>query len=66
MKTLKQIREAEGMTREELAYKSGVGYHMISAIENGKRNPSLKNAEKIAEALDITVDSLILILKGNQ
>ena len=31
----------------------------ISGIENGKRNPTLATIEKLANALDISVDELL-------
>lgn len=47
------------MIREELAFKAGVSYPMIVAIEKSNRIPGLKIASKLAGVLGIKVDDLI-------
>lgn len=55
---VKELREAVGMTQEELAEKSGVSRMTISALENKDCNTTSKTLRKIAEALGVTVDRL--------
>lgn len=56
---IKEMRDAKGMTQEELSEKSGVSRVTISALENGtERNTTSKTLVKIAKALDCTVDQI--------
>ena len=58
---IKEIREALGVTQEELAEKSGISRGTISALENGTaRATTTKTLLKIASALDTTVDQIFL------
>lgn len=56
---VKELREAKGMTQEELERKSGVSRQTISAIENDKCN-DVKSGTLIAlaKALGTTMDAL--------
>lgn len=56
---VKELREAKGMTQEELEKKSGVSRQSISAIENNKVE-QVKSGTllAIAEALETTIDNL--------
>jgi transcriptional regulator with XRE-family HTH domain len=54
-KRVKEIRQAKGITQEELALKAQLHRTYVSSIELGKRNVSLLNIEKLARALDCTV-----------
>lgn len=56
---IKEVREARGMTQEELSEKSGVSRGTISALENGtERTTTTKTLVKIANALEIAVESI--------
>jgi len=56
---LKNLREARGLSQQELSRLSGVAYGYISDLENNKCNPSLRTLEKLAMALDVNVTDLI-------
>jgi ribosome-binding protein aMBF1 (putative translation factor) len=57
---IKQAREEEGMTREELAERSGVKLEMIIRLEDGNSaNPSLKALDLLAAALCRTMTVVI-------
>lgn len=57
---IKKLRESYGMTIKDLSDKSGVGQSTISEIETGKaKNPKSETLAKIANALNVTVDSLL-------
>ena len=54
--SLKSIRQARGLSQAELARRSGVHWVKINQIESGKIDPSnmsLKNAARLADALDV-------------
>lgn len=57
-KNLKRIRNEKGITQEKLQDLSGIDRGYISGVERGVRNPSIKNIEKLAKALKISVSDL--------
>ena len=57
-KIIKQKREEMGITQEDLALACGVSQGFITAIECGRKNPSLPLAKQIATILGCTVDEL--------
>jgi transcriptional regulator with XRE-family HTH domain len=46
-------REKVGISQEELAYRAGLHRTYVGSIERGERNVSLKNIERIANALKV-------------
>ena len=56
---LKRIRSERGLSQEKLAEIVDLHRTYISGIERGMRNVSLRNIEKIAEALDVGVVDLL-------
>ncbi len=44
---LKALRKERGMTQEKLSFESDVDKTYISEVENGKRNISMVNLEKL-------------------
>lgn len=46
-------RKLKNLSQEELAFKCGLHRTYISSIECLKRNISIENIEKIADALDV-------------
>lgn len=57
---VRKLRMQAGVSQEALAERSGLHRTYISAVERGKRSISLRNIQKIAEALN-TQPSLLLI-----
>lgn len=55
---IRMIREAQGLSQEDLAFKSGLHRTYIGGIERGERNPSLESIAKIAKALDVPLNYL--------
>jgi len=55
---VRELRQAKGLSQEELAFKSGVHRTYLGGIERGERNPSLKNISAIAEALGVQLSEL--------
>lgn len=54
-KRLKELRLNSGYSQETFSYKCGLDRTYIASIENGKRNVSIENIEKIATAFNLTV-----------
>ena len=48
---LKELRHKSHLTQEQLAKMVGISRTMITEIENGNANPSVKVAKKIAAVL---------------
>lgn len=55
---IKAARKAAGMTQEELGKKLGVSGSSIAQYENNLRNPKIETLNRIASALDVSVDTL--------
>jgi transcriptional regulator with XRE-family HTH domain len=58
-RNLREIRESRGLTQAELGIRAGVGAASVSHFETGQRAPSLETLVKLADALGITVDTLL-------
>ncbi len=58
-KNFKKLRKERNLTQKEFASKSGLHINYIGMIERGERNPSLKNLEIIAIALNISLSDLM-------
>ena len=56
---LKELREKNNLTQEQLAKISGVSSRMIQRYEYGTSRPRLDAAEKIAKALNDSTDELL-------
>jgi len=55
---LRRIRESKGISQETLAAIAGLDRTYVSSCERGKRNIGLENIHRLANALEITVESL--------
>lgn len=62
-KRVRELRQAKGLSQEELAFKAGVHRTYLGGIERGERNPSLRNIAAIAKALGVTLSELFLFGK---
>ena len=56
---LRNIRLELGYSQEELSFKAGLHRTYISSVERGKRNISLTNIQKLADALDLQMKDLM-------
>lgn len=52
---IKELREKSSMSQKDLAYAADLDRSYIASIENGQRNVSIVNIEKIATALNVTI-----------
>ncbi|HZT83062.1 MAG TPA: helix-turn-helix transcriptional regulator [Gemmataceae bacterium] len=53
---LKELRAGRGLTQERLADAAGVPVGTIRDYEQGKRDPLLSNAQRLAGALGVSLD----------
>lgn len=61
---IEEVRTARGVRQEELAKALGVSRQTISSLENGRYNPSILLAHKIAKHFDMTIEELFLFEEG--
>ncbi|PIY09018.1 MAG: transcriptional regulator [Flexibacter sp. CG_4_10_14_3_um_filter_32_15] len=52
---IKELREVKSISQKNLAYDSDLDRSYIASVESGKRNISIKNIEKIAIALGVSL-----------
>ncbi|MBR1659175.1 MAG: helix-turn-helix transcriptional regulator, partial [Oscillospiraceae bacterium] len=55
-----EIRNARGIRQEELARLMGVSRQTISSLENGRYNPSILLAYKIARHFDMSIEEVFI------
>lgn len=58
-RNIRRLREANGLSQEQLADLANVHRTYLSGVETGSRNPTLEVVERLAKALD--VDASILL-----
>lgn len=58
-RNVQRMRCAMNMSQEELAYKAGLHRTYVGMVERSERSISLRNAKKIADALNVTIDTLL-------
>ena len=58
---IKEIRERQNMTQDELSSRSGISRGTISALENGSsRSTTTKTLMCIANALGVSIEDILL------
>ena len=55
---VRDIRREKGLSQEELAYQAGLHRTYIGMIERAEKNITLRNIEKIANALEVNIIDL--------
>jgi transcriptional regulator with XRE-family HTH domain len=56
---IRDLRKAAGLTQEQLARKIDVGTDAVRKWEKGRRTPLLDMAQKLAVALECSIDDLV-------
>jgi transcriptional regulator with XRE-family HTH domain len=56
---IKKIRLAKGLTQGDLCRRLKVDRSYMSHLESGKKNPTLLTIERVAKALNVTVEKLV-------
>lgn len=57
---VKQLRDLQGLTQEELAARAGLYWTQIQRIEQGKLNVTLNTLEHVAAGLGVPISHLFL------
>ena len=57
---IEEIRKERGVRQEEFAKLMGVSRQTISSLENGRYNPSIILAYKIAKYFDMTIEEVFI------
>jgi putative transcriptional regulator len=57
---IEEIRKERGVRQEEFAKLMGVSRQTISSLENGRYNPSILLAYKIAKYFDMTIEEVFV------
>lgn len=56
---IRKHREKKGWTQEQLAHEAGLHRAYIGQIERGEKSVGLKNLEKIAQSLQLSMERLL-------
>lgn len=57
---IEEIHKQKGIRQEELAKALGVSRQTISSLENGRYNPSIQLAFKLARYFHVTIEELFI------
>lgn len=57
------LRERAAISQEDLALQAGLDRTYISGIERGRRNPSLKSMQRIAQELSTPLDEVFKLAR---
>ena len=59
-KKVRELRKEKGYSQEELANRSGLHRTYIGMLERAEKNITLKNIEKVANALDVKINQFFI------
>ena len=62
---IEEIRKQRGILQEEFAKTMGVSRQTISSLENGRYNPSILLAHKIAKYFGMTIEEVFVFEEEN-
>jgi len=62
---LEEIRKEHGLKQEELAAALEVSRQTINSLENGRYNPSIVLAFKIARYFDMSIEEIFVYKEGS-
>ena len=57
---IEEIRKEKGIRQEEFAKSMGVSRQTISSLENGRYNPSIILAYKVAQYFGMTIEEVFI------
>ena len=57
---IEEIRKGKGIRQEDFAKSMGVSRQTISSLENGRYNPSITLAYKIARYFEMTIEEVFI------
>lgn len=62
---VRETRKEKGLSQEELGFKANLHRTYIGMIERAEKNITLTNVEKIAKALNVSINYLLDFNNGN-
>ena len=62
---IEEIRKERGIRQEEFAKSLGGSRQTISSLENGRYNPSITLAYKIAKLFDMSIEEVFIFEEEN-
>ncbi|WP_299995408.1 helix-turn-helix transcriptional regulator [uncultured Clostridium sp.] len=65
-KKIKSIRKSQGLTREEFAKKLDVSVYTVANYEQGQRGSNTRVLNKIAQALGVSIEELLIEKNKNE
>lgn len=63
---VEELRKARGLNQEEFSKAIRVSRQTVSAIENGKYNPSLELAFTISDFFELTIEEIFIRERSTQ
>ena len=64
--TLKELRQNEDLTQQQVANKLSITTGYLSMLENGNRNPSDKLKEKMAKLYECEIADIFLAINSTK
>jgi len=58
-RNVRQYREANGLSQEQLAFEADLHRTYVSGVERGVRNPTVKIVYRLADALGVAASKLL-------
>jgi transcriptional regulator with XRE-family HTH domain len=62
---LKELRKKRNLSQYKLSKKSGISQSFISAIEPGKKSPTISTLDKICDSLGISIQDFFCEVSSN-
>ena len=62
-RNVRALRQANGMTQEQLAFEADLDLTYVGGIERGKRNPSVLVLARLAAALSTSPSQLLVVTR---
>lgn len=62
-KRIRELRNAKGLTMEELAFRAGIEYAQLSRVELGKINTSVYQLHLLSNALEVSIEEIVKGIK---
>ena len=63
---IRNIRKEKGLTQKKLAELCGINEVQIRQYELGKANPKIETISKIADALNVPIGKILIIVNNNK
>lgn len=60
---IRELRKQKNLTQEQLADKARLHYTYIGTVERGEKNISMKNIEKVAKGLGVSLAEFFAVFR---